>query len=64
MPGKKIAGIIILILGVIGLIVFLLADVITVGSLGRNPGFGIQQIIGTIIGVIFTAVGAFLTFKK
>ena len=64
MPGKKIAGIIILILGVIGLIVFLLADVITIGPLGQNPGFGTQQIIGTIIGAVFTVVGAFLTFKK
>jgi hypothetical protein len=64
MPGKKIAGIIILILGVVGLIVFLLADVIAVGPLGRNPGFGVQQIIGTVISVIFVVVGAFLTFKK
>jgi hypothetical protein len=64
MSGKKVAGIIILVLGVIGLIIFLLADVITVGPLGQNPGFGMQQIIGTVVGVIFTVVGAFLTFKK
>jgi hypothetical protein len=64
MDGKKIAGIVIFVLGVIGLIVSLLADVIDVGPLGNDSGFGMQQTTGTIIGVVFIAVGSFLTFKK
>ena len=64
MPGRKIAGSIIFILGFLGLIVSLLASVITVGPMGQNPGFGPIQITGTILGVIFIAVGSILTFKK
>ena len=64
MTGRKIVGIIILILGVIGLILSLLASVIEVGPIGQNPGFGPLQILATILGVIFIAVGGFLTFKK
>lgn len=64
MTGKKIAGIIIFILGIVGLIISLFANLIAVGPLGRDPGFGMQQTTGTILGVIFIAVGAFLTFKK
>ena len=64
MAGRKIAGIVILILGVIGLLVSLLANVIAVGPLGRDPGFGMQQISGTVLGVVFIIVGAILTFKK
>jgi hypothetical protein len=62
--GRKIAGIVIFILGILGLIISVLASVIEVGPLGQAPGFGAVQIIGTILGVIFIAVGGFLTFKK
>ena len=64
MTGRKVAGFIIFYLGILGVIVSLLASVITVGPLGQNPGFGPVQIAGTILGVIFIAVGSFLTFKK
>jgi hypothetical protein len=64
MAGRRIAGIIILILGVIGLIISVFANMIAIGPLGRDPGFGMQQIAGTVIGVIFIAVGALLSFKK
>ena len=64
MPGRKIAGIVIFILGIIGLIISLLANFIDVGPIVRDAEFGPLQIIGTILGVIFIAVGGFLTFKK
>ena len=64
MAGKRVAGIVILILGVIGLIISLLADVIAVGPLGKDPGFGMQQTSGTILGVVFIAVALFLVLKK
>jgi hypothetical protein len=61
MTGKKIAGLIIFIIGIIGLILFLIADAIGIGG---ATGFGFKQIIGAIIGVIFIVVGSFLAFKK
>jgi hypothetical protein len=64
MPGKRIAGIVILILGIIGLILSVFANLIAVGPLGKDPGFGYQQLSGTILGAIFIVVGSFLTFKK
>ncbi len=64
MTGKKIVGIIIFILGIIGLILSVFANVIAIGPLGKSPGFGFQQTSGTILGVIFITVGAFLTFKQ
>jgi len=65
MPGRKIAGIVIFILGILGLIISLLATFIEAGPFGPlNPGFGPLQIAGTILGVIFIAVGSFLIFKK
>ena len=38
----------------------LLAGVIGIGD---DPGFGLQQTTGTIVGVIITAVGLYLTLK-
>ena len=64
MSGKKIAGIAILILGVAGLIISLFANVIEVGPIGKNPGFGLRQTTGTILGVILIVFGSFFTFKK
>ena len=64
MTGRKIAGIVIIILGIIGLIISVFANVIDVGPIGNNLDFGPLQITGTILGVIFIAVGGFLTFKK
>ena len=61
MPVKKKVSIILLVVGIGLLIASLLADVI---GIGKDPGFGSQQTMGTIAGAIVTAVGLFLTFKK
>ena len=64
MSGRKIAGIIIFILGIIGLLLSLFGNFIDIGPIVRDTTFGPVQIAGTILGVIFIAVGGFLTFKK
>ncbi|MGI9543908.1 MAG: hypothetical protein ACR2MX_11655 [Cyclobacteriaceae bacterium] len=51
---------IILLIGVGLLACSLLADVI---GIGYKEGFGLRQTIGTIVGVLITAVGSFLTLK-
>lgn len=61
MSTKKIIGIVLLAVGVIVLLLSLTADVI---GLGGNPTFGIQQILGTIGGVIVAAVGLVLLLLK
>ena len=61
MGTKKIIGIVLLVVGVIVLILSLAADVL---GLGNNPIFGIQQILGTIGGVIVAAVGLVLLLLK
>ena len=43
------------------LLASLLADFIGIGD---NPGFGKQQIMGTVAGLLITAVGLYFTFKK
>jgi len=53
---KRIIGIVLVVLGVLGLIVFLLADILGYG----RPGFGIRQIIGTIAGGVAAIVGLIL----
>jgi hypothetical protein len=61
MGARKIVGIILIVVGVLGLAVFLLADVIGYGG----PGFGIRQIIGTIAGAVAAIVGiVLLAIKK
>ena len=52
--------ILVLVIGIGLLVVSLLADVIGVGD---DPGFGNQQTMGTIVGVLITAVGLYLTLK-
>ena len=61
MKGRKIAGLVIFIVGIIVIIVFALADVF---GIGNQMSFGTRQIVGTIAGVVIAAVGGFLTFKK
>jgi hypothetical protein len=56
MGAKKIIGIVLVVLGVLALVVFLLADILGYG----RPGFGIRQIIGTIAGGVATIVGLIL----
>ena len=60
METNKMASIALLIVGIGLLIASLLADVIGIGD---NPGFGTQQTLGTIVGVLITAVGLFFTLK-
>ncbi len=56
----KTASVMVLIIGIGLLAASLLADVIGIGD---DPGFGRQQTMGTIAGVVITAVGSFLTLK-
>jgi len=60
MGTKKIIGIVLIVLGVLGLLVFLLADVLGYG----RPGFGIRQIIGTIAGGVSVIVGMILVLLR
>ena len=57
----KTASIVLLVVGIGLLVVSLLADVIGIGD---NPGFGKQQTMGTVAGVLITAAGLFFTLKK
>ena len=57
---KNTAGIVTLIVGIVILELFLLADRLGIGV----AGFGPMQITGTIVGAIVIAVGLFLTLKK
>ena len=58
---KKTPSIVLLVVGIGLLVVSLLADVIGIGD---NPGFGKQQTMGTVAGVVITAAGLFFTLKK
>jgi len=53
MTGRQLAGIIVII-GVRLLAASLLADVIGIGD---DPGFGMQQTMGTIAGVVIAFLG-------
>ena len=57
---NKTSSMVVLALGALLLLASLLADVIGIGD---DPGFGRQQTMGTIAGVVVLAVGAFL-YKK
>ena len=61
MGGKKTAGIILLVVGAVILLLSLISEVLGIGS---SPGYGRQQIVGIIVGVIMGAVGVVLTVKK
>ncbi len=61
MLDKRTAGIILLIVGGGLLAMSLSADVIGIGD---DPGFGRQQTMGTVAGVVVMAVGLALTFKE
>ena len=60
MGAKKIIGIVLVVLGVLGLIVFALADILGYG----RPGFGTRQIIGTVAGGVAFIVGLILLLLK
>jgi hypothetical protein len=61
MGGKKTAGIVLLVIGIVVLALSLGADPIGIGS---NPGFGYYQIVSAIVGAIVAVVGLVLTLKK
>ncbi len=61
MRGKRTAGIILLVVGIVILVLSLALDAI---GIGRTPGFGWYQIGGIIVGAIVTIVGAVLASKK
>jgi hypothetical protein len=60
MRTKQLAGIIVII-GVGLLAATLLADVIGIGD---DPGFGMQQTMGTITGVVITGLGLVVAKKS
>ena len=60
MSSNKIASILVLVIGIALLAASLLADVI---GLGDDPGFGNQQTMGTVAGVVIIAIGLFLTLR-
>ena len=60
MGAKRISGIVLVVLGALGLLVFLLADVLGYG----RPGFGIRQIIGTSAGGFTVIVGLILLLLR
>ncbi len=61
MGGKKTAGIVLLVVGIVILALSLFADVLGLG--GSAPVFGPRQIAGTILGVIVAVVGLVLTLR-
>jgi hypothetical protein len=61
MEGKKTAGIVLLVVGIVVLLLSLAADPIGIGT---SPGLGYQQIIGAIVGAVVAVVGLVLTLKK
>ncbi len=61
MEGKKTAGIVLLVVGIVVLLLSLVADSIGIGG---SAGFGRYQIVGAIVGAIVTVVGLVLTLKK
>ena len=61
MTTSKMASTVVLLVGIGLLVVSLLADFIGVGD---DAGFGRQQTLGTITGVVVSGVGLFLTLKS
>jgi hypothetical protein len=61
MNAKKSIGTLLLVVGIIALILFAIADII---GIGQNPSFGRAQIVGVIIGAVVAVVGLFLLRKK
>ena len=57
MSSNKTAHILVLVIGIGLLVASLLADVTGIGD---DPGFGNQQMMGTIAGAVITAIGFFL----
>ncbi len=61
LKGQNAASLILLVVGIGLLGTSLLADVI---GLGDDPGFGLQQTMGTIAGAVIAAVALFLMLRR
>ena len=61
MTGKCIIGILLIVIGAVCVIVSIFADCI---GLGSKAGFGFNQLIGTLIGIIVIGTGLLLKVKK
>jgi hypothetical protein len=61
MAGKGIVNITLIAAGAVIAFVFAFADCLGVGS---QPGFGFNQLTGTIIGVIIIGIGLLVKCKK
>ncbi len=57
---KKTSSIVVIALGALLLLASLTADMT---GLGDSVGFGLRQMIGTVVGIVVLAVGAYL-YKK
>jgi len=55
------ANVVLLVVGVGLLLASLLADVIGIGD---HAGFGKQQIMGTVVGVLLTVIGVYFVTRK
>ncbi len=60
MGSKKLAGIVLLVVGLVVLILALAADVFGIGG---SPGFGRYQIVGAVVGAIVAVVGLVLALR-
>lgn len=58
---NKTASIVVVALGALMLLASLTADMT---GLGDDPGFGSQQTIGTVVGIIVLGIGAYLYTKS
>ena len=61
MGNMKRIGLILLVVGVIVLLLSLVADLF---GFGQTAGFGGNQIIGTIVGIVVGVVGLVLMLRK
>ena len=61
MEGKKTAGIVLLVVGIVVLLLSLIADLIGIGGW---PCFGTYQVVGAIVEAIVAVVGLVLTLQK
>jgi hypothetical protein len=61
MKARKTIGILLLVLGILLLLLFAIADIL---GIGVNPDFGVWQITGTLVGAIVAIIGLVMLFKK
>jgi low affinity Fe/Cu permease len=61
MANRKTLGMVVLVVGIIILALFVLADPI---GIGRSSGFGRDQIVGSVVGAIVTIAGLVLVFRE